>query len=61
MGLGDKISNKAQEMAGKAKEGVGKATDNPELKAEGHKDQAAAKAKQVVEDVKDATKNLQEK
>ncbi|MFF5793642.1 CsbD family protein [Paeniglutamicibacter sp. NPDC012692] len=58
MGLGDKISNKAQEVAGKVKEGVGSATDNPDLKAEGHKDQAAAKAKQVGENIKDAAKDL---
>lgn len=58
MGLGDKISNKAQEVAGKVKEGVGNATDNADLKAEGHKDQAAAKAKQVGENVKDAAKDL---
>lgn len=61
MGLGDKISNKAQEVAGKVKEGVGDATNNHDLKAEGHKDQAAAKAKQVGENVKDAAKDLTEK
>lgn len=38
MGLGDKISNKAQETAGKAKEGLGDATDNPDMQAEGVKD-----------------------
>lgn len=58
MGLGDKISNKAQEVAGKVKEGVGNATDNADLKAEGHKDQAAAQAKQVGENIKDAAKDL---
>lgn len=58
MGLGDKISNKAQEVSGKVKESVGNATDNPDLKAEGYKDQAAAKAKQAGENVKDAAKDL---
>ncbi len=42
MGMGDKISNKAEELKGKGKEGVGKATDDPELEAEGHGDQARA-------------------
>jgi uncharacterized protein YjbJ (UPF0337 family) len=54
MGLGDKISNKVEEVAGKAKAGAGDATDNPDLEAEGHKDQAAANTKQAGEDVKDA-------
>lgn len=61
MGPGDKISNKTQEVAGKLKEGVGGATNNRDLKTEGHKDQAAAKAKQVGEDVKDAAKDLRDK
>lgn len=54
MGLSDKVQNAAQDVAGKAKEAAGKATDNPKLEAEGHKDQAAASAKKVGEDVKDA-------
>ena len=56
MGLGDKISNKAQEATGKAKEGLGDATDNKKLQAEGVKDQAAGKTKQAGEDVKDSFK-----
>ena len=35
MGLGDKIGNAAEEGTGKAKEGIGKATDNERLEAEG--------------------------
>ena len=58
MGLGDKISNKAQEVVGKVKEGIGEATGNADMKADGHKDQAAAKAKQVGENVKDAAKDI---
>ena len=53
MGMDDKIKNAAQDMTGTGKEAVGKATDNERLEAEGHKDQAAAKAKKVGEDVKD--------
>jgi uncharacterized protein YjbJ (UPF0337 family) len=53
MGLSDKIQNAAQDVAGKAKEAAGKATDNPKLEAEGHKDQASASVKKTGEDVKD--------
>lgn len=56
MGLGDKISNAAEGMGGKAKEAAGNATDNDRLKAEGQKDQVKADAKKVGEDVKDEFK-----
>jgi uncharacterized protein YjbJ (UPF0337 family) len=56
MGLGDKIGNAAEEAAGKAKEGIGNATDNERLQAEGQGDQAKANLKQAGEDVKDAFK-----
>jgi uncharacterized protein YjbJ (UPF0337 family) len=58
MGLGDKISNKAEELAGKAKETVGKVTGNEELEAEGKLDQGKAGVKQVGESVKDAAKDV---
>ncbi|GEP48576.1 CsbD family protein [Microbacterium saccharophilum] len=54
MGLDDKIRNAAQDAVGKGKAAVGDATDNERLEAEGHMDQAEAKAKKVGEDVKDA-------
>jgi uncharacterized protein YjbJ (UPF0337 family) len=54
MGLDDKIKNAAQDIAGKAKEGVGKGTDNERLEAEGHADQTKANLKQAGENVKDA-------
>lgn len=53
MGLFDKAKDKAQELAGKGKQGVGKATDNESLEAEGHKDEAAGKLKGTGEDLKD--------
>ncbi|WP_404288885.1 CsbD family protein [Glutamicibacter arilaitensis] len=58
MALGDKIKNKAQEVSGKAKENIGEATNNKDLQAEGLKDQAASKAKQFTEHVKDAAKDV---
>lgn len=56
MGLDDKIKNAAQEIAGKAKEVIGNATDNDKLAAEGKADQSKANLKQAGEDVKDAFK-----
>ena len=53
MGLDDKIENAAQDLAGKGKEAVGKATDNERLEAEGDMDQAEAKVKKAGEDIKD--------
>jgi uncharacterized protein YjbJ (UPF0337 family) len=53
----DKAKNAAQDLAGKAKETVGKATDNERLEAEGRADQTEADAKQAGEKVKDVFKN----
>lgn len=57
MALGDKIQNAAQDLAGKAKEAAGKATNNEKLEAEGRGDQTAADAKKAGENVKDAFKH----
>lgn len=54
MGTDDKLSNKAQEWAGKAKEGIGNATGDDDLVAEGRADQVKAEVKRVVQVVKDA-------
>ncbi|GGH90673.1 CsbD family protein [Arthrobacter liuii] len=56
MGLGDKISNAAEDLGGKAKEAAGNATGNDRLKAEGQADQVKADAKKVGESVKDEFK-----
>ena len=56
MGLDDKIQNAAQDMAGKAKEAVGKGTDDERLEAEGQADQTKANLKKAGENVKDAFK-----
>lgn len=53
MGIGDKFKNKSEEVSGKAKEGVGDATGNEQLEAEGKFDQAKSRVKQGVEDFKD--------
>jgi uncharacterized protein YjbJ (UPF0337 family) len=57
MGTDDKIENKAEEMQGKVKEGVGRATDDEELEAEGRADQASGNLKQAGEKVKDVFKS----
>jgi uncharacterized protein YjbJ (UPF0337 family) len=56
MGLDDKIGNKAQEAEGKAKQGVGEATDDENLQAEGKADERSANLKQAGEKIKDAFK-----
>ena len=56
MGTDDKLTNKADELAGKAKETVGDATDNRDLEAEGKADQTKSNLKQAGEKVKDAFK-----
>jgi len=56
MGAEDKIRNAAEELIGKGKEAVGKATDNDKLVAEGKADQAKANVKKAGENVKDAFK-----
>lgn len=57
MGIGDKISNKVEELSGKAKTATGDATDNPDLEAEGRADQSSANAKKAGEDIKDALRD----
>jgi uncharacterized protein YjbJ (UPF0337 family) len=54
MGTDDKIENKAEELRGKAKEKVGRATDDEDLEARGHADQTKSNLKQAGEKVKDA-------
>lgn len=53
MGFEDKIKNSAEDLGGKAKEAVGDATDNEQLKGEGKADQAKASVRGAVEDAKD--------
>lgn len=54
MGIGDKISNAAEEAKGKAKQAMGDATDNEQMQAEGQADEAGANVKQGGEHAKDA-------
>ena len=56
MGTDDKARNKAEELKGQAKEGLGRATDDKDLEAEGRTDQAKSDVKQAGEKAKDAFK-----
>ena len=58
MGIGDKISNKTEDLKGQGKEAAGKATNDPELEGEGKGDQASASIKDGVEKVKDVKDGL---
>jgi uncharacterized protein YjbJ (UPF0337 family) len=50
----DKLGNKIEELGGKGKEHVGRATGDRDLEAEGHGDQAKGNLKQAGEKIKDA-------
>jgi|SwirhisoilCB3_FD_contig_51_495209_length_309_multi_5_in_0_out_0_1 uncharacterized protein YjbJ (UPF0337 family) len=52
--MSNKMSNKAQEYTGKAKEFVGEKMDNPRLANDGRRDQVEAHAKQAGNDLKKA-------
>jgi uncharacterized protein YjbJ (UPF0337 family) len=53
----DKAKNTAEGAMGKAKEALGKSTDDEKLEAEGKTDQSKADLKQAGEKVKDAFKS----
>jgi uncharacterized protein YjbJ (UPF0337 family) len=57
MAFDDKVDNKSEEVAGKVKEGVGKASDDEQLEAEGKADQTSSNFKQAGEKIKDAFKS----
>ena len=56
MSATDKLSNKAEELQGQAKEHVGGATGDEDMQAEGKADQASGNLKQAGEKVKDIFK-----
>jgi uncharacterized protein YjbJ (UPF0337 family) len=56
MGADEKAQNKAEKLGGKVQEGLGKATGDREMEAEGQKDQSKADLKDAGENIKDAFK-----
>jgi len=57
MATDDKLRNKGEDLKGKAKETIGRATDDEELEAQGRADQAKSSLKDAGEKVKDAIKD----
>ena len=57
MATDDKLRNQGEDLKGKAKETIGRATDDEELEAQGRTDQTKASLKQAGEKVKDAIKD----
>jgi uncharacterized protein YjbJ (UPF0337 family) len=57
MGTVDKMKDKAQEARGGTKAGVGAATGDRSMEAEGKMDKAGANLKQAGEKIKDAAKS----
>ena len=57
MGADDKTQNKIDEITGDAKERIGGATGDDEMRREGKRDQSEANLKQAGEKVKDAFKS----
>lgn len=57
MSFMDKAKNAAQKLMGEGKEAVGEHTNDPNMAAEGQKDQTAADLKQAGEKAKDTFKN----
>lgn len=53
---GDKVKGMANEAAGNVKQGVGKATNNPNLQAEGKAQERKGEAQQAIGKAKDALK-----
>jgi uncharacterized protein YjbJ (UPF0337 family) len=56
MGADDKARNKIDDLGGKAKEAVGRATGDRETENEGRADQAKSSLKDAGEKIKDAFK-----
>lgn len=56
-----RTEHKGEELRGKLKEGVGKATGDDRLERQGQTDQASSKAKQAGDDVKDAAGKLKDR
>ena len=57
-GMGDKIKGGAKEAAGKAQEGFGKMTDQPEHEAEGQAKQVEGKGDKFKGNVKETVDDL---
>jgi uncharacterized protein YjbJ (UPF0337 family) len=59
-GTKDRIEGNVDELKGEAKQGIGRATDNPDLEAEGEGDELKGKGKQAWGHVKDAGEKVKD-
>jgi uncharacterized protein YjbJ (UPF0337 family) len=53
MGVFDKAKDKAEQLAGDAKERMGRATDNEDMEDAGKRDQLSGEAKETGHDLRD--------
>jgi uncharacterized protein YjbJ (UPF0337 family) len=53
MSSSDKAKNKAEELKGKTKQGVGRATNDPALEGQGKRERSKGNLKQAGEKIKD--------
>jgi uncharacterized protein YjbJ (UPF0337 family) len=60
MSFTDKVRNEGEELAGKTKQAVGRATDNESLVAKGEAQETEAQARKAAEHVKDAGKDVKD-
>jgi uncharacterized protein YjbJ (UPF0337 family) len=60
MSTNDKLGHALDDAKGKVEEGVGKATGDESLEAQGHADQAGAAVKKAGEKAKDAGQDLKD-
>lgn len=58
MGFDDKGSNKVDDMAGKAKEGIGKVTGDDSMEAEGKTDQSKSEVKEDARKLKEKAEGM---
>lgn len=60
MSTDEKFENSKDKLAGKAKEGFGKVTDDKQTETEGRTQQGKAEAKDKVQDARDSVKGAAE-
>lgn len=58
MSFADKVRHSAQRFGGKAKQQMGRATDDERLEAEGRADQTEADIKKAADHAKDAARDV---
>lgn len=57
-GFGDKVQGGAKELGGNIQEGIGRATGDRELQAEGTANEVEGAGQQAIGNVKDAAENV---